>query len=283
MRMDDSSGKVHMLEIIHPLKKDRRRLKAVLFDFDGTLSTLRCGWETVMSAMIREILAAGLPAQQDPSGQLTGLEEKIAAYIDASTGIQTIFQMQWLAGQVAAQGRTPLDPWEYKAEYNRRLMQTVALRREAVQSGKAAAEQYLVAGSRVFLDALRDRGITLYVASGTDQPDVAAEAGILGLAHYFKEIVGAPLGQMRCSKEQVVRQLLQASDLLGEELAVIGDGKVEISIACESGALALGVASDEKALSGVNPDKRRRLVAAGAHAITGDFLASEDILDWLNI
>ena len=271
-----------MLEIIQTLQRDRLPLRAVLFDFDGTLSTMRCGWEAVMSAMMREILAPG----PDPvaSGQELhqATEDRIAAYIDASTGIQTIFQMQWLAEQVAALGRTPLDPWDYKAEYNRRLMQTVSLRREAVRQGREKVGRYLVAGSRAFLEMLQARDLRLYVASGTDQADVAAEAHILGLDGFFDEIVGAPPGQARCSKELVVRRLLQESGLRGEELAVIGDGKVEIAIARDAGAIALGVASDEETLSGVNPVKRSRLIAAGAQAITGDFLGADDILSWLH-
>ncbi|MDW7658907.1 MAG: HAD family hydrolase [Bacillota bacterium] len=269
-----------MLEIIEPLTQNRKPLKAILFDFDGTLSTLRSGWEAVMSDLMHEIL---IPEKGDRVSGQSDMAEKIATYIDTSTGIQTIFQMQWLAEQVRAAGRQPLDPWDYKAEYNRRLMQTVSQRRAAVSSGREQAERFMVAGSRAFLESLRKRDLQMYVASGTDQADVVAEARILGLDTFFKEIVGAPPGQARCSKELVVRRLLSVSGLQGEELAVIGDGKVEIGIAREAGAIALGLAADEVTRSGVNPDKRRRLIAAGAQAITGDFLEPEELLEWMAI
>lgn len=266
-----------MLEIITPFAQTRKPLKAILFDFDGTLSTLRSGWEAVMSDLMHELL---ISKEMSDAAQ-ADMAARIAAYIDTSTGIQTIFQMQWLAEQVRAAGQNPLDPWDYKAEYNRRLMQMVTLRREAVTSGREPAERHLVAGSRAFLEALRTCGLQLYVASGTDQADVVAEAQILGLDSFFSEIAGAPPGLARCSKEGVVRRLLQDSTLQGEELAVIGDGKVEIGIAREAGGIALGVASDEVARSGINPEKRRRLIAAGAQAITGDFLELDRLLDWL--
>lgn len=268
-----------MLEIITPLAQNRKPLKAVLFDFDGTLSTLRSGWEAVMSNLMHELLVTGAMCAEDRAE----MARRIASYIDTSTGIQTIFQMQWLADQVRVAGRQPLDPWDYKAVYNRRLMQTVSQRRKAVSSGREPAERFMVAGSREFLEALRERGMRMYVASGTDQADVADEAKLLGLDEFFSEIVGAPPGQARCSKELVVRRLLSDSGLQDEELAVIGDGKVEIGIAREAGAIALGLASDEVVRSGVNPDKRRRLIAAGAQAITGDFMEMDELLEWLAI
>ena len=43
------------------------------------------------------------------------LEKEVDDYIEESTGIQTIFQMKWLAARVHQAGRTDLpdDPWWY--------------------------------------------------------------------------------------------------------------------------------------------------------------------------
>ena len=75
----------------------------VVFDFDGTLSTLRCGWEQIMQPMMLEMICPDGPCPPE-------LEARVAAYIDQSTGIQTVRQMQWLAGQVEQSRviRTPL-------------------------------------------------------------------------------------------------------------------------------------------------------------------------------
>jgi len=264
------------VELLIPANPGRKRLKAVLFDFDGTISTLRCGWEAVMAPFMEEVLVGSRQSRE-------AVKKEVAEYIDASTGIQTIFQMQWLAAQVREQGRTPLDPWAYKAEYNNRLMQTVAERRKALETGATSAEEYLVAGSRAFFQALKAQDIPLFVASGTDQADVEREAELLGVADYFAEIAGAPPHEASCSKERVIRRLLDQRGMTGEELAVVGDGKVEIAIAREAGALALGVASDEARRRGVNPVKLARLQAAGAHAITGDFEDLPDLLNWLGL
>ena len=65
-----------------------------------------------------------------------------------------------------------------------------------------------------------------------------------------------------CSKEAVFRRLLVEKNLTGPELAVLGDGKVEIALGREAGALTIGVASDEDKREGVNPVKRYVLLYA---------------------
>jgi len=253
-------------------------VRAVLFDFDGTLSTLRYGWESVMKPLMLEMISGG--------GWDAALEREVDAYIDESTGIQTILQMQWLAETVKKKGLNPgapEDPWWYKAEYNRRLMARVNERLRALQSSETPQDEYLMAGGEAFLRVLKDRGVRLYVASGTDDLDVKNEAAALGLAPYFDFIAGSPPGSVGCSKEQVIARLMREGGLSGGEFAVIGDGKVEIRLGRESGARTIGLASDEAARRGVNPVKRERLIRAGADVIVGDFTEREALMRFLGL
>lgn len=246
------------------------KLDAAVFDFDGTLSKLRAGWETVMGPLMCECI----PGEAE---EVRALVEK---YIDESTGIQTIFQMRWLADEITRRGGKAEDPWFYKDEYNRRLMLEVQRRRDAVTSGEEAAERYCIPGGRDFLNALRERGVTMYAASGTDEDDVRAEAAVLGFAEYFKEIAGARRGTDDCSKETVLRRLVKT----GGNLLVVGDGKVEIALGREAGALTLGIASQDApgcTLTEINEQKYHRLAAAGAHAVTADFTNWEELLAWI--
>lgn len=252
---------------------------AVLFDFDGTISTLRCGWETVMKPLMLEMISGGKEWSAE-------LEREVDDYINESTGIQTIHQMKWLADAVARYGMNPFaptDPWWYKGEYNRRLMKTVDKRLCALENGEVPREHFLISGSEAFLKALCDRGVRLYVASGTDHPDVLREAGALGLTKYFTQIAGAPIGSESCSKEKVIVQLMEQESLQGSEFAVIGDGKVEIRLGHEANARTLGLASNEETLHGLNPVKRERLINAGADAVCGDFTELSEILDFLGL
>lgn len=45
------------MEILHAAA--RNPVRAVLFDFDGTISTLRCGWESVMKPLMLEMISGG--------------------------------------------------------------------------------------------------------------------------------------------------------------------------------------------------------------------------------
>lgn len=266
------------MEIIEVLPGNRPKLKAVLFDFDGTISTLRRGWESVMGPLMVEMIVGSTQKDNDDIRKL------VNEYIDQSTGIQTIYQMQWLVETVKKYGKNPnasKDPWWYKNEYNRRLMKYVDERKESIVRNEVSPDKYIIKGSIVLLDKLKHKGIDMYVASGTDHPDVIKEVEILGLTKYFKEIQGAPLGKAQCSKEWVLKNLITKSSISGYELAVIGDGRVEIALGREFEAITLGVASDEEKLEGINPTKRKRLIKAGAHAIVGDFKNSDSILAWL--
>lgn len=258
------------------------QVKVVLFDFDGTLSTLRAGWEEVMAPFMKESIIGN---QVLSAEQTAELEAEIADQIDQSTGTQTIFQMLWLVEQVKLKGWNPqvLGEWEYKSEYNRRLLERVNDHISGLQTGKYVAEHFLMKGSLELLELLQSCGIEMYVASGSDHPDVVHEAEVLGIRHYFKEIAGAPLGRADCSKVKVMRDLLVEKGLQGHELAIIGDGKVEIRLAKENGALSLGIASDETRREGINPVKEKRLLAAGADRITGDYTDLALWANWLGV
>lgn len=266
------------LEILNPNHKPNGNIKAVIFDFDGTFSTLRCGWEKVMRKMMLELISGGKEYDK-------ALEKKVDDYIDTSTGIQTVYQMQWLKDEVenAGYGKVERDVWWYKDEYNRRLMEEVSRRTQRLASNEDSPNQYLIAGAVDFLKALKAKGITAYLASGTDHKDVVREATALGVADQFTLIKGAPERQVSCSKEAVIKMLLEESQLPADSLLVVGDGKVEIALGTQQGAYTLGVATDEKNLKGMNSIKRTRLQNAGADAITGDFENLDELLGWLKI
>lgn len=255
----------------------RQPVKAVLLDFDGTLSTLRCGWEGVMEPLMLEMISGGKSFNEE-------LVKEVRDYINESTGIQTIHQMKWLAERVHKDGANPdapTDPWWYKGEYNRRLMENVSTRLDDLQMGRVPKETYLIEGGEAFLRALFERGVKLYVASGTDHPDVLNEAASLGVSNYFTMIAGAPLAEENCSKEKVIADLIENEHLSGDDFAVVGDGKVEIMLGRAAGARTIGLASNEAARCGVDDVKRERLIKAGADIITGDFSELDVLLEFL--
>ncbi len=167
------------IEIVRPLVSAQPP-RHVLFDFDGTLSLIREGWPEVMIPLMVESLQATGTGQSPAE-----LRRLCTGFVTALTGKQTIYQMIRLAEEIARRGGRPEDPLVYKQRYLDRLMERIGGRREGLRSGRIRAEEMLVPGSLELLDALRERGAALYVASGTDEPYVIEEVGLLGLDRYF--------------------------------------------------------------------------------------------------
>ena len=161
------------LEILNT-DADAAAARVVLFDFDGTLSLIRAGWFDVMVPMMVEELAPLGTGESEAD-----LTEIVEEYVGRLTGRQTIYQMIEYADQIRKRGGTPKDPLEYKHEYLALLMEKIRHRREALREGRVDPDEMMVPGSRRLLDVLRDRGLVLYLASGTDQPFMREEARLL--------------------------------------------------------------------------------------------------------
>jgi phosphoglycolate phosphatase-like HAD superfamily hydrolase len=251
------------------------RVRHALFDFDGTLSLIREGWEGVMIPMMIEMICDGDATRPEIGAALADeVAAEVAAYVDRSTGILTIEQMAWLAEAVRRYGLAahPLTAAEYKAIYLERMMGTVRLRLARLTSGQLPPAEMMVEGAAAFVEALCARGVTLYLASGSDHPNVVEEAEALGVARYFAGgIYGALDGSAANNKSAVIANIIRQHDLHGDELLVVGDGPVEIRHGVDCGAITLGVASDEIRRYGWNEAKIGRLTAAGAALLVADF------------
>jgi phosphoglycolate phosphatase len=264
------------IEIVHP-ELPRGHVHSVLFDFDGTLSLIREGWQQVMIPMMVEILSA-----LDTSESGAELTAIVTEYVDRLTGKQTIYQMIELGNQIQARGGAPLDPLAYKHQYLDRLWERIEGRVAGLKAGQIAPVDMVVPGAFDILDNVRERGMTCYLASGTDQPYVLDEAAALGVAPYFDgRIYGALDEYERFSKAQVIQDILGMHDLRGRQLLAFGDGFVEIEETKRVGGIAVGVASDEVHRQGVNDWKRDRLIEAGADVIVPDFREQRQLLDFL--
>src|SRR5574341_1808098 len=136
----------------------------VLFDFDGTVSLIRSGWVGVMVPMMVEILADLKTGESEEE-----LRTIVEDFVGRLTGKQTIYQMIELGRQVEIRGGKPLDPLQYKRQYLALLHGRIRHRIEELRRGAAAPEKYLVPGVREMIEALHGRGLTMFLASGTDQ------------------------------------------------------------------------------------------------------------------
>jgi len=251
------------------------RIRHAVFDHDGTISTLRQGWEKIMApVMIKSVL--GDEYETADETLYHKVRNRVLDYINDSTGVQTIVQMEALVEAVKEFGIVPSDKirdkFGYKQIYNDALMELVNKRIEKFRRGELDINDYTIKGSVEFLRELKQRGIKLYLASGTDRHDVVAEAEALGYAELFDGGIYGSVGDVaRYSKKMVIEEIMTENNLSGPELAVFGDGPVEIRECRKRDGISVGIASDEIRRHGLDVEKRARLIKAGAHILTPDF------------
>ena len=210
------------------------------------------------------------------------LRSLVQDFVARLTGEQTIYQMIELARQVELRGGKPRQPLEYKHAYNDQLMLKIRHRRGALREGKVSPDKYVVPGVRDFLTALREHGLKLYCASGTDQEFTREEARLLGIEAFFDgRIYGALDDYKSFSKEILIRQMVLNMECRGEELVGFGDGYVEIKNVKDAGGVAVGVATDEPDCRTVDRWKRDRLAGVGADFIVPNFLDRDELLEAL--
>ena len=133
---------------------------------------------------------------------------------------------------------------------------------------------FFYAGARALLEHLRGLGLSVYLASGTDEYAVKREAELLDITRYFDgHIYGAVDDYKQFSKKIVIDRILGDHGITGRRLLAFGDGYVEIQNTKEAGGLAVAVATDEanNGSGRIDPWKRDRLRGVGADAVIPDY------------
>ena len=253
------------------------RPRVALFDFDGTLSLIRSGWVDVMVPMMVEILFDLKTGESE--AQLNTIVEE---FVWRLTGKETIYQMMEFVEHIEKRGGKALNAREYKKMYLDRLWLRIRTRVEALRTGHSAPEQYLVPGARALLERLKDAGLRMYLASGTDEIYMQEEARLLDIHKYFDGgVYGAQEDYRNFSKKILIQRILSETDVQGQEILVFGDGYVEIEEVKLVGGTAVGVATREPECWEIDAWKRQRLIAVGADYIVPNFLSYDDLVSRL--
>lgn len=263
-------------------------IRHAIFDHDGTISTLREGWEHIMSPMMIKAVLGNKFFEADET-LYHKIESRVLEFIDKTTGIQTLMQMKILLDIIREFGYVTedqmLDEFGYKEIYNNDLMQMVSAREKKLISSELSVADFTIKNAIPFLTKLQNNGVKLYLASGTDEEDVKHEAGILGYDDLFEGGIFGAVGDINKEAKKIV--LDRILDMIGEsengQIATIGDGPVEIRETNKRGGITIGVASNELKRFGLNQIKRTRLIKAGANIIIPDFSQYAELLNLLNI
>ena len=273
------------IEIINRWK-DPLQIKYAIFDHDGTISTLREGWEQIMApVMMRAILGeryanAGMDMYQK-------VEERVKEFIDKTTGIQTLVQMNGLVEMVREFGFVPeneiLDGFGYKKIYHDALTAMVNVRSHKYAVGELSIQDLTIKDAIPFLEKLYHAGIQLILASGSDETDVIDEARTLGYDYLFEGRIYGSVGDVTIEAKRIVLNRIMEKIGASTQVVTFGDGPVEIRETHKRGGLTIGLATNELRRYGLNPSKRTRLIKAGADIIIPDFSQYNKLLDLLAI
>jgi rfaE bifunctional protein kinase chain/domain len=275
------------IEVINT-RTEKSKIKYAIFDHDGTISSLREGWEKIMAPMMIKAILGDKYHDADES-LLRKVEARVEEFIDKTTGIQTLVQMKGLVDLVTEFGFVPkeniLNEAGYKKIYNEELLILVREREGKFKRGELSLDDLTIKNAIPFLKKLYDEGIKLYLASGTDVEDVKSEANVLGYDHFFEGRIYGAVGDITKEAKKIV--LDRILDTIGESsfgnVATFGDGPVEIRETNKRGGISVGVASNELRRYGLNDKKRSRLIKAGADIIIPDFSQYPGLLGILNI
>ncbi|HCQ04017.1 MAG TPA: haloacid dehalogenase, partial [Candidatus Latescibacteria bacterium] len=211
------------IEIVNPAI-NRGSFGYVLFDFDGTISVIRQGWREIMISMMVDILADFKTGETE-----SDLINLVTGFVDELTGQQTIYQMLRFCEEIRHRNGTPADASIYKQQFHDQLNIHIADRMQGLKSGALLPEDLMLPGTLDLLENLTNRGLELYLASGTDIQYVQIEAELLGVTSYFKgRIFGALDHYQAFSKARVIQDILQTYAVQGDQLLGFGDGYVEI-------------------------------------------------------
>jgi len=270
------------IEIIREWK-EKLTIKYAIFDHDGTISTLREGWERIMAPMmIKAVLG---DKYRDAGIEVYGkVEARVNEFIDKTTGIQTLVQMKGLVDIVREFGYVPedkiLDEFGYKKIYNDELLEMVRIRERKYANGELSLDDLTIKNVIPFIKKLYDAGIQLYLASGTDEKDVREEARALGYDYLFEDRIYGAVGDVTIEAKKIVlnRIMEQIGQDAFTQVVTFGDGPVEIRETRKRGGLTVGVATNELRRYELNPRKRTRLIKAGADIVIPDFSQYSNLL-----
>ena len=275
------------IEIINKLPADLS-IRYAIFDNDGTVSTLREGWEHIMTPMMIKAVLGDKYPEADES-VYNKVKAAVTGMISNTTGIQTLKQMKMLLVLIAEFGFVRedqmLDEYGYKEIYNNDLMEMVRKREEKLKNCELVVDDLTIKNAVPFLKRLYEKGIKLYLTSGTDEADVKHESSVLGYDFLFEgRIYGATGDINKEAKKMVLDRILDSIGVSeAGSIVTFGDGPVEIRETHKRGGITVGVASNELRRYGLNPTKRTRLIKAGADIIAPDFSQPDLLYGLLNI
>jgi phosphoglycolate phosphatase-like HAD superfamily hydrolase len=255
--------------MIEVFERPAHRPTVVAVDFDGTMSLIRIGWQTVMHAVMHRALAPWHPKPHL-------LDDEIHGYIARSTGQPSIIQMAWVDEHVMLYGGIRHGAQYYLDQFSTAMSAQIDARIASIHDD-ASADDCMVPGARGFLQMLKAHDVPIALVSGTERHHLIRESQALRIHDYFNAgIYGPGVHAPTFTKHDAMQHLVDQYQAPAGTLVSVGDGPVEIQAGKALLGYGIGVASHEQS-GGLDPAKRNLLVQTGADAIIANFTAVAEL------
>ena len=250
-------------------------VKCIVLDYDGTLTTLRKGWDLILTDYAREKI--------NPNGlECEGLDEEIrhlCAHAGGTTPKQLVSRLMAIMDKMNLVEKSDIKSIEYYAkDYADHFQEKID---ERVKRFATESESYVIDAVRPMLDFIAEKKTINYIVTGSCEIAVKEELKKLEMMHYFERVYGASLEMDGNLKLDAMQEIIKRHGLSPCEVLIIGDGSTETRAAAELKLPAIGIASDEHS-GGLCAKKRDMLVDLGAHAIIADYTGFEHVWNWLH-
>lgn len=269
--------------------KDRKILYA-FHDIDGTHSLIR-NWPPVMSRVLYDTAHNGIPenlTSDDNINRLvalcdTEILEETDRFCIESAGLSALTQMEW-----AIRRNQEINKGEFDSETNSEIINLIWKGEEKFDSftepqeyldylkevtpklfwvyeqvlnrfcrdnnlkkAKENPEEFLVKGSKEFMQYLYDNGVKNYFVTGavvdkSIEPPMGMYEEVLGLGFdigegkLVEDILGSSWDE-KIPKEDVMYRLAKDFNINGENILVVGDGRSEVTAGVKLGAVTLSI------------------------------------------
>lgn len=275
-------------EIVNAIKD--RKIICAFHDIDGTHSLIR-NWPPVMSRVLYDTAVNGIPnnlTSEENINRLVSLcdtepLEETDRFCIESAGLSALTQMEWAirrnqectSGKYNSEvnskiieliwaGQEKFDDFDEPKEYLDYLADVTpklfwvyeqVLNRFCRDNNLAKAKEnpndFLVSGSKEFMDYLHKNGVKNFFVTGavvdkSQVPPMGMYEEVLGLGFEIgngkmvEDIFGSTWEE-KIPKDEVMLRLVEKLNISGENVLVIGDGRSEITAGVKLGAVTVSI------------------------------------------
>ncbi len=269
---------------------NNRKILYAFHDIDGTHSLIR-NWPPVMSRVLYDTAYNGIPdnlTSEENINRLVALcdtevLEETDKFCIESAGLSALTQMEWAIRrnqeltngkfnsqtnsdiiQLIWKGEEKFDSFDEPKEYRDYLTDITPklfgvyeqvlnrfCRDNNLKKAKENPEEFLVKGSKEFMQYLYDNGVKNFFVTGavvdkSIEPPMGMYEEVLGLGFeigegkLIEDILGSTWDE-KIPKEDVMYRLAKDFNINGENILVIGDGRSEITAGVKLGAVTLSI------------------------------------------